>query len=82
MAVAARFGVWDFSLFARNYKAIYGETPSTTLKRPASPRDCRHAMTNRGSGLRLASFSTDSPMFRIIFQAHTLTRSLRALPST
>jgi AraC family ethanolamine operon transcriptional activator len=43
-AVAARFGVWDFSLFARNYKALYGETPSTTLKRPASPRDRRHAM--------------------------------------
>jgi len=29
--IAARFGVWDFSLFARNYKALYGETPSDTL---------------------------------------------------
>jgi AraC family transcriptional regulator, ethanolamine operon transcriptional activator len=32
--VASRFGVWDFSLFARNYKALYGESPSETLRRP------------------------------------------------
>lgn len=30
---AARFGVWDFSLFARNYKALYGESPSETLRK-------------------------------------------------
>jgi AraC family ethanolamine operon transcriptional activator len=30
--VAARFGIWDFSLFARNYKALFGESPSTTLR--------------------------------------------------
>lgn len=42
--VAARFGVWDFSLFARNYKALYGENPSTTLNRPASARDRRNAL--------------------------------------
>jgi AraC family transcriptional regulator, ethanolamine operon transcriptional activator len=32
--IAARFGVWDFSLFARNYKALYGESPSESLRRP------------------------------------------------
>lgn len=32
--VAARFGVWDFSLFARNYRALYAEAPSQTLRRP------------------------------------------------
>jgi AraC family ethanolamine operon transcriptional activator len=30
--VAARFGVCDFSLFARNYRAMYGESPSETLR--------------------------------------------------
>jgi AraC family ethanolamine operon transcriptional activator len=30
--IAARFGVWDFSLFARNYRALYGESPSDTLR--------------------------------------------------
>jgi hypothetical protein len=34
--IAARFGVWDFSLFARNYRALYGEAPSQTLRRPRS----------------------------------------------
>ena len=33
---AARFGVWDFSLFARNYKALFGESPSETLRRPSA----------------------------------------------
>lgn len=31
--IAARFGVWDFSLFARNYRALYAEAPSETLRR-------------------------------------------------
>lgn len=30
--IVARFGVWDFSLFARNYRALYGESPSETLR--------------------------------------------------
>lgn len=30
--IAARFGIWDFSLFARNYKALFGESPSRTLR--------------------------------------------------
>jgi AraC family ethanolamine operon transcriptional activator len=37
--VAARFGIWDFSLFARNYRALYGEAPSQTLRRPPKPRE-------------------------------------------
>lgn len=32
--IAARFGVWDFSLFARNYRALFAEAPSETLRRP------------------------------------------------
>jgi AraC family ethanolamine operon transcriptional activator len=35
--IAARFGIWDFSLFARNYKDLFGESPSSTL-RTASKR--------------------------------------------
>ena len=31
--IAARFGVWDFSSFARCYKSIYEEAPSRTLQR-------------------------------------------------
>jgi len=34
--IAARFGIWDFSLFARNYKALYGESPSETLRKPST----------------------------------------------
>src|SRR5690606_8984054 len=35
MAMAARFGIWDLSLFARNYRRLFGETPSQTLNSPA-----------------------------------------------
>ncbi|MFL6547915.1 MAG: helix-turn-helix domain-containing protein [Povalibacter sp.] len=31
-SVAMRFGVWDFSLFARSYRAMFGEAPSETLR--------------------------------------------------
>ena len=34
-SIAGRFGVWDFSLFARNYKRLFGESPSQTLRTPA-----------------------------------------------
>jgi AraC family transcriptional regulator, ethanolamine operon transcriptional activator len=37
--LAASFGVWDFSLFARNYKALYGESPSESLRRPPPKSD-------------------------------------------
>lgn len=42
--VAGRFGIWDFSLFARNYKAMFDELPSKTLRSspPAGPRS-RHS---------------------------------------
>ncbi len=30
--IASHFGVWDFSLFSRNYRALYGENPSDTLR--------------------------------------------------
>jgi AraC family transcriptional regulator, ethanolamine operon transcriptional activator len=33
-SIAAQFGVWDFSLFARNYRALYGVSPSQTLRGP------------------------------------------------
>lgn len=32
--IAAEYGVSDFSLFARNYKAMYGETASVALRTP------------------------------------------------
>lgn len=31
-AIAGRFGVWDLSAFARDYRTIYGELPSHTLR--------------------------------------------------
>ncbi|HEY0680996.1 MAG TPA: helix-turn-helix domain-containing protein [Steroidobacter sp.] len=34
--IAAEHGVWDFSLFARNYKAMFGETPSLALHTPTA----------------------------------------------
>lgn len=30
--IAARFGVWDLSLFAHNYKELFAELPSVTLR--------------------------------------------------
>jgi AraC family ethanolamine operon transcriptional activator len=37
--IAAQFGVWDFSLFARNYRALYGVSPSETLRKPRQARE-------------------------------------------
>jgi AraC family ethanolamine operon transcriptional activator len=37
-AIASRFGVCDFSLFARNYRAMYGENPSETLRQARARR--------------------------------------------
>ena len=42
--IAARFGVWDYSLFARNYKALYGETPLETLRNGTVARNRANAM--------------------------------------
>jgi len=51
--IAARFGVWDFSLFARNYKALYGESPSQTLRRPPRAHDPALSATWIGYAARM-----------------------------
>jgi len=51
--IAARFGVWDFSLFARNYRALYGETPSTTLR--SAPQSYIRQQALRPTWIRYAS---------------------------
>lgn len=43
-SIALRFGIWDFDAFARNYGALYGETPSATLRRPAHARNYRRKL--------------------------------------
>jgi AraC family ethanolamine operon transcriptional activator len=49
--IASRFGVWDFSLFARNYRRLYGESPSETLNQPPQ----RRAAVPDSSWIRFAS---------------------------
>ncbi|GFE82626.1 hypothetical protein GCM10011487_46260 [Steroidobacter agaridevorans] len=58
--IAARFGVLDPSLLARNYKILFGETPSRTLHRePADSQERMHV-----GWLRYASqiFLDDQPL--------------------
>ena len=43
--IAARFGIWDFSLFARNYKALFGESPSRTLRTAPSQARPRSSLS-------------------------------------
>ena len=43
--IAARFGIWDFSLFARNYKALFGESPSKTLRTPPTEVKVRSSLS-------------------------------------
>jgi AraC family ethanolamine operon transcriptional activator len=43
--IAARFGIWDFSLFARNYKALFGESPSRTLRTPPQEVKVRSSLS-------------------------------------
>jgi AraC family ethanolamine operon transcriptional activator len=43
--IAARFGIWDFSLFARNYKALFGESPSRTLRTPPTDVKVRSSLS-------------------------------------
>lgn len=52
-SIVERFGVWDFSSFARNYKALYNETASETMHRPAM-RPHRSPVTD-GRWIRYAS---------------------------
>jgi AraC family ethanolamine operon transcriptional activator len=44
VSIAGRFGVWDLGTFARNYRALYGETPSATLH--AAPARRRESIGN------------------------------------
>lgn len=43
--IAARYGIWDFSLFARNYKALFGESPSRTLRTPPNEVKARSSLS-------------------------------------
>lgn len=43
--IAARYGIWDFSLFARNYKALFGESPSRTLRTPPNESKARSPLS-------------------------------------
>lgn len=52
--VAGRFGVIDLSLLARNYKALFGESPSRTLHRPP---------TDSAKGVRVAWLRHASRIF-------------------
>lgn len=53
MKIAARFGIWDFSLFARNYRALYAEAPSQTLR--GSPGHQRSDPTRTATWIGYAS---------------------------
>ena len=66
--IAARFGIWDFSLFARNYKALFGESPSRTLRTPPSDSKVRSSL----SWLHYASkiFIDDTPRSNPHLDAH------------
>lgn len=56
-SIAGRFGVWDFSLFARNYRKLYGEAPSATLRRGQPDRDCHSAVTSTWIGYACRKFA-------------------------
>lgn len=68
MSVAGRFGVWDFSLFARNYKRLFGQLPSQTLRTPAGSGE--HGEDKSWLGYAVRKFSDDL--------AHRTPRSLLA----
>jgi AraC family ethanolamine operon transcriptional activator len=56
-SIAGRFGVWDFSLFARNYKRLFAESPSQTLRTPAGSSE--HTEDNSWLGYAVRKFTDD-----------------------
>lgn len=60
MKVAARFGIWDFSLFARNYRALYAEAPSQTLRGSRAHQRSDPALTATWIGYASRRFATES----------------------
>ena len=56
-SIAGRFGTWDFSLFARNYKRLFGESPSQTLRTPAG--SCEHADDTSWLAYAVRKFADD-----------------------
>jgi AraC family ethanolamine operon transcriptional activator len=56
-SIAGRFGVWDFSLFARNYKRLFAESPSQTLRTPAGSSE--HADDTSWLGYAVRKFTDD-----------------------
>ena len=58
--IAIRFGISDLSLFAYNYKALFGESPSRSL-RTASRRAPRPVAAVRDPWLQYASYDSSSP---------------------
>jgi AraC family transcriptional regulator, ethanolamine operon transcriptional activator len=58
-SIAGRFGVWDFSLFARNYKRLFGESPSQTLRAPADSSE--HTDDVSWLGYAVRKFADDLP---------------------
>jgi AraC family transcriptional regulator, ethanolamine operon transcriptional activator len=53
--VAAQHGIWDLAQFARNYKALFGESPSRTLRTPPSERCQRSTLSWLHYALRVFS---------------------------
>lgn len=64
--VANRFGVWDLSMFAHDYKALFGETPHQTLRRPPtrSRDDAMDASWVRYASRKLIEASAQDPYIR------------------
>lgn len=58
MKIAARFGIWDFSLFARNYRALYAEAPSQTLRGSRGHQRSDPALTATWIGYASRRFAT------------------------
>ena len=58
--IAARFGVWDFSSFARNYRALYDEAPSRTLRSKSKGKTRAGALSKTWIRYAAQKFATES----------------------